>query len=131
MIEFKKYEAIESTLVDQGTVKENAGKGGKIALIRKNWNNHAKRVAVLITNGKGLSAVVPCSQQVSEALRAKKLSIAQLLGLSIVETTLDDGSVRNFISMPATGAVYEKAVDTVKVEEVALTAASLEELIAL
>lgn len=105
---FKRDE--NSTLTEQGTLKSLVGKGGKIALIRKNWNNPEKRVAVLATNKKGESAVIACSEQVSKALREKSMTIAQLLGLTVVE----NAEGHNFISMPATGAVQEFAVDTVK-----------------
>ena len=130
MIEFKKYEGGTAELTDLGTVKSVAGKGGKMALIRKNWNDTTKRVALLITRKDGQSAVVPCSKQVSDALRAKKLTAAQLAGLTIVETEVD-GEARQFVSIPATGAIHELSLDNVKTEEVELTAQSMEELIAL
>lgn len=117
----------ESTLNDLGTVKAIAGKGGKIALIRKNFNDPAKRVAVLITNKAGESAVVACSAQVSAALREKKMNIAQLAGLTVVEN--EEG--HNFIAMPATGGLQEFAVDQLKTQEVEVSGEFLpEELIA-
>ena len=118
MVAFKKYEGGTAELTDLGTVKTVAGKGGKIAFIRKNYNDLTKRVVVVISNNKGQSAVVPCSKQVSEAFRAKKLTIAQIAGLNIVETTAEDGSLRQFISMPANGGLHEIAIDKVNVEEV-------------
>lgn len=115
-VEFKKYAGADNaTLEDQGTVKAIAGKGGKIALIRKNYNDATKRVAVLITRKDGQSAVVACSAQVSKALREKKMNINQLLGLSIVSN--EDGL--NFISMGAAGAVQSFEVDKVKEQTVA------------
>jgi hypothetical protein len=108
-LEFKKYEGGPSTLTDLGSVKSIAGKGGKIAFIRSNFNNLDKRVAVLITNGSGDSDVVSCSQQVSDALRNKQMNIAQLASLSIVETV--EGN--NFIVMPTTGGLQEFSLDAI------------------
>jgi len=128
MVEFKKYEGSTTELVDLGTVKSIAGKGGKIALIRKNYKDLTKRVVILITNKAGNSAVVPCSKQVSDAFRAKELSIAQLVGLNVVEVEAEDGSLRQFISMPATGGVHEIAIDKVNVEELEAKELSPEDL---
>lgn len=116
-VEFKKFTQSDSTLTDEGTLKSIVGAGGKIALIRKNWEDKAKRVAVLLTNKKGLTAVIPCSKQVSDALRNGKLNIAQLVGLSVVGAEQEDGTVRNFISMPAAGAIKEIAIDSIKEEK--------------
>jgi hypothetical protein len=108
-LEFKKYEGGPSTLTDLGTVKSIAGKGGKIAFIRNNFNNPDKRVALLITNSNGESVVLACSQQVSDALRNKQMNIAQLANLSVLEN--EEGA--HFISMPATGGLQEFAVDAI------------------
>lgn len=127
MVKFEAFKGGDSTLTEEGTVKNIVGKGGKIALIRKNFNDEKKRVAVLLTNKKGESAVVACSKQVSDALRAKKLTIAHLLGLNIVSN--EEG--HNFISMPATGAIQSFDVDSVKAKEVATEEATFlpEELV--
>ena len=130
MVEFKKYEGSTAELADLGTVKALAGKGGKIALIRKNYKDNTKRVVVVITKKDGNSATVPCSKQVSDAFRAKELSIAQLVGLSVLETEAEDGSIRHFISMPATGGLHEVAIDKINVEAVeAKTVDNPEELV--
>ncbi len=132
MVEFKKYEGSTAELTDLGTVKSIAGKGGKIALIRKNYKDLTKRVVILITNKAGNSAVVPCSKQVSDAFRAKELSIAQLVGLNVVETEMENGEgkmeLRQFISMPATGGLHEIAIDKVNVEELEAKELSPEDL---
>jgi hypothetical protein len=112
-VEFKKFTQSDSALTDEGTLKAIVGKGGKIALIRKNWEDKTKRVAVLLTNKAGNSAVVACSKQVSDALRNGKLNIAQLVGLSVVSN--EEG--HNFVSMPAAGAIKEIAIDSVKEEK--------------
>jgi hypothetical protein len=118
MVEFKKYEASTAELTDLGTVKALAGKGGKIGLIRKNYKDLTKRVVVVVTKKDGTSATVPCSKQVSDAFRAKQLSVAQLVGLNIIETEAEDGSLRQFIAMPTTGGLHEIAVDKVNVEAI-------------
>lgn len=110
-VEFKKFQRSEdNALADLGTLKAIAGKGGKIGLIRKNWSDATKRVAVLVTNKKGDSAVIACSDQVSKALRGGKMKIAELIGLTVIE----NAEGHNFISMPATGAIQEFDVDKVK-----------------
>lgn len=127
MLNFKKYQASAGTLTSLGTVKENAGKGGKIAFIRNNFNNPEKRVAVVITQSNGNSAVVACSEQVSAELRSKKMNIQQLAGLEILEN--EEGVY--FITMPATGAVQEFQVDELATEPTNVSATFLpEELIA-
>lgn len=113
-VEFGTFKRAEgSVLEEQGTLKALAGKGGSIGLIRKNWNDKSKRVAVLVKRKDGKSAVISCSSQVSDSLRAEKMTIAQLIGLNVVSN--EKG--HNFISMPATGAVQEISVDKVKEEE--------------
>ena len=126
-LEFKKYEGGPSTLTDLGSVKSIAGKGGKIAFIRNNFNNPDKRVALLITNSNGESVVLACSQQVSDALRSKQMNIAQLASLSVIEN--EQGA--NFIAMPATGGLQEFSVDSITTATTEVSAEFLpEELIA-
>ena len=126
-LEFKKYEGGPSTLTDLGSVKSIAGKGGKIAFIRNNFNNPDKRVALLITNSNGESAVLACSQQVSDALRSKQMNIAQLASLSVVENA--EGA--HYIAMPATGGLQEFSVDSITTATTEVSAEFLpEELIA-
>lgn len=127
-LEFKKYEGGPSTLTDLGTVKSNAGKGGKIAFIRKNFNNADKLVAVLITNSDNESVVIACSKQVSDSLRKKEMNIAQLANLSILEN--EEGA--NYISMPASGGLQEFSLDSIATTTVEQEPANFlpEELIA-
>lgn len=115
---FGTFAGSETKLQEQGTLRAIAGKSGKIALMRKNFADNTKRVAVLITNKAGQTAVVACSKQVSDALRAQKLTIAQLAELTVVSN--EEG--HNFIAMPATGAIQTFELDkiakaTVETEE--------------
>ena len=128
MVQFKKYEGTSAELVDLGTVKELAGKGGKIGFLRKNYNDLTKRVVVVLTNKAGNSAVVPCSKQVSEMFRAKKLTIAQLAGLNVIEVEDDKGELRQFVAMPPTGGVHEIAVEKINVAAIEAEALNPEEL---
>jgi hypothetical protein len=128
MVEFKKYEGSTAELTDLGTVKDLAGKGGKIGFLRKNYNDLSKRVVVVLTNKAGNSAVVPCSKQVSEMFRAKKLTIAQLAGLNVIETEDDKGELRQFVAMPPTGGVHEIAVEKINVAAIEAEALNPEEL---
>src|SRR5688572_15217072 len=114
MVKFGKFERNDAGLTDLGTLKAVVGKGGKIAFIRKNYNDESKRVAVVLTNKGGDSAVVSCSKQVSDALRAKQINLAQLAGLNVLENA--EGVA--FISMPATGALQEFSIDKINVEAV-------------
>ncbi len=131
MVEFKKYEGSTAELTDLGTVKDVAGKGGKIGFLRKNYNDTTKRVVVVLTNKAGNSAIVPCSKQVSEQFRAKKLTIAQLAGLNIVETEVEvNGKMetRQFVAMPPTGGIHEIAVEKIKTEALVSEELNPEEL---
>jgi len=128
MVEFKKYEGSTAELTDLGTVKDLAGKGGKIGFLRKNYNDLTKRVVVVLTNKAGNSAVVPCSKQVSEMFRAKKLTISQLAGLNVIETEDDKGELRQFVAMPPTGGVHEIAVEKINVAAIEAEVLNPEEL---
>lgn len=100
-IKLEKYEGGESTLTSLGTVVETTGVDGSISFIRKNFNNTEKRVALLLKNKKGESAIISCSAPLSKEIRAGKITISEIFGLDIIET--EEGSM--FVSMPATGAI--------------------------
>lgn len=104
------YQGTTGELTELGTVKALAGKKGKISFIRKNFNDATKRVAVVLTNAKGESALISCSKQVSDALRSKQMTIAQLAGLTVLEN--EDGV--SFISMPGTGGLQTFEADAIK-----------------
>lgn len=126
-IKFEMYQGTTGELTELGTVKALAGKKGKIAFIRKNFNDVTKRVAVVLTNAKGESALISCSKQVSDALRSKQMNIAQLAGCTVLEN--EDGV--NFISMPSTGGLQSFELDAVKASSVEVSTEFLpEELIA-
>lgn len=126
-IKFEMYQGTTGELTELGTVKALAGKKGKISFIRKNFNDATKRVAVVLTNAKGESALITCSTQVSDALRNKQMNIAQLAGCTVLEN--EDGV--SFISMPSTGGLQSFELDKVKADTTEVSAEFLpEELIA-
>jgi len=126
-IKFEKYQGTTGELTELGTVKALAGKKGKISFIRKNFNDATKRVAVVLINAKGDSALITCSTQVSDALRNKQMNIAQLAGCTVLEN--EDGI--SFISMPSTGGLQSFELDSIKINAVELSSEFLpEELIA-
>lgn len=121
------YQGTTGELTELGTVKALAGKKGKLSFIRKNFNDATKRVAVVLTNAKGESAMVTCSKQVSDALRNKQMNIAQLVGCTVLEN--EDGV--SFISMPSTGGLQTFDTDTIKVTATPVSSEFLpEELVA-
>lgn len=129
MLKFETYAGNDtSNLTELGTLANAVGKNGTISFIRKNFNDATKRVALLLKNAKGESCIVTCSQQVSNALRAKELTISQLAGLGVLEN--ENGVA--FVSMPAGGGLQTFNVKDLKPKTVELSANFLpEELIAL
>lgn len=125
MVTFQNYERTESTLESQGTVLELVGKDGSLALIPKNFKDATKRVVVILKKKNGQSAVVTCSQQVSDGLRNGSIEMGHLLNFEILEGE----SGVPFISLPG-GGLVQVAVNTIKVKEYIPTAMSLDELIA-
>lgn len=122
------YQGTSATLTDNGTIASIIGKNGSISFIRKNFNDPNKRVALLLKDGDGNSGIVSCSAQLSEEIRAKRLSINEIAGLSLLEN--EQGI--SFVAMPATGAVQEIAMKDIKVVNYSRTEEFLpEELLAL
>ena len=112
-IKLEKYQGAESNLQSHGTVVETTGPDGSIAFIRKNFNNPEKRVALLLKNKKGESAVISCSQQLSNAIREGKITVSEIFALEIVE-----GEKGTFVSMPSTGAIQTFEAKKFKVKAV-------------
>lgn len=105
------YTRQSGELTDNGTIAQLIGKNGSISFIRKNLNDVNKRVALLLKDSKGNSGVVSCSAQLSAEIRAKKITIHEIAGLSLLEN--EEGIT--FVSMPGTGAVQEIAMKDIKV----------------
>ena len=105
------YTRQSGELTDNGTIANLIGKNGSIAFIRKNLNDVNKRVALVLKDSKGNSGVVSCSAQLSAEIRAKKITIHEIAGLSLLEN--EEGVT--FVSMPGTGAIQEIAMKDIKV----------------
>ena len=105
------YTRQSGELTDNGTIANLIGKNGSIAFIRKNLNDVNKRVALVLKDSKGNSGVVSCSAQLSTEIRANKITIHEIAGLSLLEN--EEGVT--FVSMPATGAVQEISMKDIKV----------------
>ena len=105
------YTRQSGELTDNGTIAQLIGKKGSIAFIRKNLNDVNKRVALVLKDSKGNSGVVSCSAQLSAEIRAKKITIHEIAGLSLLEN--EEGIT--FVSMPGTGAIQEIAMKDIKV----------------
>ena len=115
-IAFKKSERQEGNLVELGTLKSLAGKGGKISFLRKNFADTNKRVVVVINKKDGNSAIIPCSSQVSKLVRNGDITIQQLAGLQVVEGENEAGESTHFIVMPQGVGTQEFSVDKLKDE---------------
>jgi hypothetical protein len=105
------YQGQSATLTDNGTIASIIGQNGSISFIRKNLNDPNKRVALLLKDDKGNSGVVSCSAQVSEEIRAKRMTIHEIAGLSLLEN--EQGI--SFVAMPASGAVQTIAMKDISV----------------
>ena len=134
---FKKYESTE--LLNLGTVATNAGKDGAISLIDKNFKDLTKRVALVIKLADGRSTVVACSTDVSRGLREQSISLSQVQGFPILETTWDTINAEtgkteqkkgNFVSKPG-GSQMEDFKITEEATAYVVPTSKLDELVAL
>jgi hypothetical protein len=115
-------------LTDNGTIAEIIGPKGSITFIRKNLKDPNKRVALLLKDSKGVTGVVSCSAQVSAEIRANRITIHEIAGLSLLE---NENGV-SFVSMPSTGALQTIAMKDINVVSYDRTEEFLpEELIAM
>ena len=117
MVKFENYQRQDR--VELGTVSQLVGKGGKIKFIKKNLADETRRVAVILENKKGASALVVCSESVSKGVRAKEITLAHLMGFQVTEQLTTKGETINVITMPTNSgaALIEINVDSVKIEE--------------
>jgi hypothetical protein len=134
-LNFKVREAqknVTATVI--GTVASVIGKGGSVDFIPSNLLNADKRLYVILTKADGTSDSVICSQAVSDAFRAKEISVNHLLGFEIKEQVSSAGELYNQINMPSSNAsLINFKVDDITVEEFkveALTDDKIKNLIA-
>ena len=116
MVKFENYQRQDR--VELGTVAQLVGKGGKVKFVPKNLADDSKRVAVILENKTGASALVVCSEAVSKGVRNKEITLANLLGFQVTEQLTTKGETINVITMPNNGAsLIEVAVDSVKIAD--------------
>ena len=134
---FQEYNRTD--LVNLGTVATNAGKDGAITLIDKNFKNPNKKVALVIKLADGRSTVVACSTAVSQGLREQSITLSQVQGFPILETTWDSINAEtgktekvtgNFVSMP-TGSQMDEFKITEQATAYVAPTTRLDELVAL
>jgi hypothetical protein len=75
-----------------GTLADFVGKGGKIRFNESNLADVSKTVMLDITTATGVRGRLFASQNVGTQIRAKALTLPQLLGLRVVQGTTKDGS---------------------------------------
>jgi len=102
---FKHYEA-SSTLEDLGIIADILGKTGTVRFSSDRNLKSSKRVTLILQNGKGESAAVPCSSAVSNTVRQaiadetdEEEILAALIKLNLLES--EDGRI--FISPLGSG----------------------------
>jgi hypothetical protein len=136
-LQFKDYQ--RENLKTLGTVASNAGKGGAITLIDKNFKDHTKRVALVVKRADGMSAVVACSKAVSRGMRDQEITLSQVQGFPILETSWDaidenTGETKvvtgNFVSLPGGTQVEDFAITEDEAEEFVTPTIKLDELVA-
>ena len=95
-----------------GTLKELIGDEGKLGLIPSNFQDATKRVMILHQLPDGRSAKFIASPRVSAGLRAKTITLNNLVGFKVAERKAKaDGSIVRSISMPAEGLQWFNAID--------------------
>lgn len=145
-LQFKDYQ--RENLKTLGTVASNAGKGGAITLIDKNFKDHTKRVALVVKRADGMSAVVACSTAVSRGMRDQEITLSQVQGFPILETSWDTvdpntgeiimdpatgkplQTIGNFVSLPGGTQVEDFAITEDEAEEFVTPTIKLDELVA-
>lgn len=113
-----------------GTLSKVIGEGGKIFISPSNFAGN-KRIFLNLQTADGQKGNIFCSPKVSEHLRKKTMSVSQLLGMPVVESTTNkdkDGktSVIYTVTLPGTELV-ELHIGEVRSWE--STPVSLEELV--
>ena len=102
-LEFKLHTRAER--VELGTIAELTGVGGKCCLIESNYKNPERQVMLVLKKADGTSTTVTCSPKVSNALRAKEVTLRQVQSFPIIETVSKDGEIINTVAMPAGGLI--------------------------
>jgi len=111
-IDWSSLETQEIDRVELGTVAEACGPEGRIEYSENNLLNEEKRCVIWLFNpdkseeGK----MIYCSPAVSELIRDKKLSVSQVMSMSIYEAFTKEGQQFFQVQMPTTGQRYSFSV---------------------
>jgi len=127
-LEFKLYERTERT--ELGTVAENAGIGGNVALVPSNFINHDRRVVIVVEQASGKSSMVTCSSNVSKGLRAKEITLTQIQSFPIIEQVTPNGEIINLVTMPSGNSNLVKVAVTNEVVDFEVPTLDISELVA-
>jgi hypothetical protein len=110
MIKLKVYNRESNGEIESiGTVAQVIGENGKISLIKKNLLNKKKNIAILLTNKKGESTVLPTSTTLSGLIRNKEIEMSDVKFYPVYEITeqvlneetgVEEEQVRHIIGMP-------------------------------
>lgn len=112
-LEFKVYQREDAGIFTElGTLKDLAGKGGKLGFIPANFNNPEKQVAIVIKRADGTSTTVACSKPLSAMLRNKEITLGEVALFNVTEAP--NGS--NFVGLPlaAGNGMIEFEIDKLK-----------------
>jgi hypothetical protein len=117
-LNYAKYQRKSETewTVVAKTVKEEAGKKGKISFIPGNLRDKSKAVAVVIEHKDGNSVTVPCTRPLSEAIRSGKIGLKHIAGLPIHSWDYEGDEI-TMITLPGTGGLSFMEVDNINIEE--------------
>lgn len=111
-IDWSSLETQNVERVELGTVSEACGPLGYIEYSESNLRNDEKRCVIWLFNpdkseeGK----MIYCSPAVSELIRDKKLSVSQVMSMSIYEAFTQEGQQFFQVQMPTGGQRYRFSV---------------------
>ena len=127
-VAFSKFEKSSTKVENLGTVKAHAGKGGKVAFLRKNFKNKGKRIALIVERKNGTSAVIPLSEQLSQLVRDEEITMKQLVGLQVIEFAHRDKKdkdgkpvIVHTVALPQGGGKQSFDIDDLETEEFELS----------
>jgi hypothetical protein len=110
VLEFKKRAESSESLKSFGTVASIVGLNGTARPTKEaNFADHNKRVNITLTQENGDVFLLNCSKPVSADLRSKKLSLTQLMSLSVLNIPLN-------ITNPETGDIEVVMAPTISYE---------------
>ena len=126
------FQTLASGNLEQvGTLADFVGIGGKIRFNDSNFNDTTKTLMLDISRADGINGRIFASKNVGEAIRAKKLTIPQLLGLRVIEAkTKENKPTLKLVGWESSGTELEvKSLEVAKAPTATTKSiASLEDL---